>query len=284
MTVVARFLEHKYPGDADALSDLTLRTGALAIISLSVGLIVTLIGLLRLGFLLDFVSVPVLKGFTAAACSITILSVFKDVLGYVFLLPFHAARTIPLEQLQFLILMCCDCRIHIEKSQFLHVLIENLHNAVQEHGVSTNAIITGCVSLAFLFLCKLLTKLHIFKCKRRRAPKPTHIQPVGREGIEDIGTTTPVHDTAIVQVNESGARRRRTRESKVGPPLPKTEPQSDPEPLKKRKASGCRCTLKQFEDGFAKFPAPLLLIVVACIWFYVLCPVDPLVRICLVCS
>ena len=73
----------RYPGDSDALQDLELRTKALAVISLCVGVIVTLIGLLRLGFLLDFVSVPVLKGFTAAACTITILAVFKDILGCV---------------------------------------------------------------------------------------------------------------------------------------------------------------------------------------------------------
>ena len=81
----------------------------MALISLCVGLIVSLIGILRLGFFLDYVSAPVLKGFTMAACTITILAVFKDILG-----------------------------IHAAKSQQLHIVFENLIAAVEVHFVKLN--------------------------------------------------------------------------------------------------------------------------------------------------
>lgn len=71
------FLEHKYPGDYEMQSDVAVRTTAMATVSFTVGLVVTLIGLCRLGFLLDFVSTPVLTGFIMAACTITILACIK---------------------------------------------------------------------------------------------------------------------------------------------------------------------------------------------------------------
>jgi MFS superfamily sulfate permease-like transporter len=74
---VCSFLKQKYPDDPDVLTDTSERTTAMATVSFCVGLVITLIGVCRLGFLLDFVSTPVLTGFIMAACSITILSSAK---------------------------------------------------------------------------------------------------------------------------------------------------------------------------------------------------------------
>lgn len=135
------YLATKFPNDEAILLDIAARTRAMAYVSFTVGLVVTIIGTCRLGFLLDFVSQPVLTGFIMAACTITILACVKDLLG-----------------------------LHMAKSSILHEMIQLMSDAVAEQGVNMNALAVGLVSLIFLMFVKQLTFMYEYdvKCSMAR--------------------------------------------------------------------------------------------------------------------
>jgi MFS superfamily sulfate permease-like transporter len=80
-------------------SDPAERLGYVLVITFFVGLLCLLFGLLRLGFIVNFISKPVLSGFASAAAIITSISVVKVLPCYIVLL-WRCKRHAPFFELQ----------------------------------------------------------------------------------------------------------------------------------------------------------------------------------------
>jgi len=100
---------------------------AAILLAFLVGVIQFLLGAFRLGFLVNFLSQPVIKGYTYAAAIIISLSQLKHLLG-----------------------------ISMPSSNLLHQVIENiLGNISQTHFLT---LIIGCVSIIFIILARKINK------------------------------------------------------------------------------------------------------------------------------
>lgn len=129
------------PGSADYI-ELTIVTGLL------IGMLQIVFGVFRLGFLVNFISHPVLAGFTSAAAVIIILSQLRDVLGFPIPRFEHSYETLiyalkNLKQTNFLSLLICVGAI------LTMSLLKRVHRSIP---VALVVVLIGTLSCAFLDL------------------------------------------------------------------------------------------------------------------------------------
>lgn len=170
--------------------------------------------------------------------------------------------------------------LRVNKSQLVHEIINNMAVAAQEQGISTNTTITGIASLVFLFLCMIISKLHIFQCSRNRTSKKSKVKDINEDSNEhchkkiDRGDVkdcekSPAFKDPNVDCNQKDlAAHMKTKNCKK-----ETESINNTK-IDHKYETGHKCTVTKFERVFSKVPASLILMIVACLVFYGMCPLQ----------